>query len=117
MSYEMYYRNSSHSNVTCPFVNCVSCDAVIMDGWGCDNMTLDDITRDIPLLYGINEITRLNSTTDGLVFYIKLPNQQLGACACAFVCVCVCVCWGWEIILIMHDYLNTVMLMCDIKQS
>ena len=74
----MYFRNSSHGNVTCPFMNCVSCDAVIMDGRGNENMTSDDITRDIPLLYGTNEITRLNSTTDDLVYYIKLPHQELG---------------------------------------
>jgi len=76
--YMHLYRNSSHSNATCPFMNCVSCDSVIMDGRGRDNMTLDDITRDIPLLYGTSEITRLNSSTDGLVFYIKLPQEHLG---------------------------------------
>ncbi|XP_065898347.1 N-acetylglucosamine-1-phosphotransferase subunits alpha/beta-like [Dysidea avara] len=74
---EQSSRNSSHGNVTCPFMNCVSCDAVIMDGRGNENMTSDDITRDIPLLYGTNEITRLNSTTDDLVYYIKLPHQEL----------------------------------------
>ena len=77
-----YYSNKSSDDSaydkSCPFVHCVSCDAVVMDGNGRGNMTSHDIKNHLPLLAGAHVIHPFNSSNDGLVYYIRLSNEQQG---------------------------------------
>lgn len=71
-------NSTSHDAISfnCPFINCFSCDAVIMDGNGHDNLTLHDIKSHSPLIAGAHVIKAINSSNDGLVYYIKLSNEE-----------------------------------------
>ena len=77
----VHSNSSSHDNNTsfsCPFINCFSSDAVIMDGNGRGNMTSHDIRSHSPLLAEVHVIQAINSSNDGLVYYIKLSGEEQG---------------------------------------
>jgi len=78
--YDTIYSNTSYDNKTysssCPFINCLSCDAVVMDGHV--NMTINGIRNHFPLLAEAHVIQAINSSHDGLVYYIKLSNEEQG---------------------------------------
>ena len=82
MQVALYSNNVvNDDNSSCPFTNCLLCDdAVIMDGKYhlVNDMTLDHVKNYSPLLAGARVIQLVNSSNDGLVYYIQLSNEQQG---------------------------------------
>ena len=76
----LHGSNTTHddNSLSCPFTNCFSCNAVIMDGNKSSNMTSDDIRSHSPLLAGAHVIQAIYSSHDGLVYYIKLSSEEQG---------------------------------------
>ena len=50
-----------------------------MDGNGHGNMTSHDVKSHLPLLAEARTIQAVNSSTDGMVYYIRLSNEQQGS--------------------------------------
>ena len=49
-----------------------------MDGNGHGNMTIHDVKSHLPLQAEAHVIQPINSSNDGLVYYIRLSNEQQG---------------------------------------
>ena len=69
-------------NTSCPFLHCFSCDAVIMRSDGRGNLTSHDVKSHLPLLAEAHVIQPINSSSDGLVYYVRLSTEEQGTVDC-----------------------------------
>ena len=78
----LYSDKDDTINTSCPFLYCLSCDALIMHSDGRGNLTSHDVKSHLPLLAEAHVIQPINSSSDGLVYYIRLSSEEQGTVDC-----------------------------------